>query len=370
MSRQIIKTLILFLWCASVSSNAFSGISNHLGTSNEFGNRNKNRASKSYENGSDGMDLDRGIKFIENYLLKNPDWKNEAWLLRADLHKSVGDKNPGESLEFYSKGIAASKEKKYSDALFYYKKSMELDPFFPWSANNLAWEHATCPDPNIRDGKKAVEYARIAIENTNTPVADFIGTLAAAYATKGDYRKAVYFCKEAQKIFPTANRKIMLKKFLSKKNYIDYYDPPVKSETIYSKGFGKTKWGMTKLYVISLYPEATFSNNDHLILPGAEIAGLNATVHLHFFNDMLYKAAIHFEKDKVFYDGKKYLEKYLFKKYGQPDLITNDKEFNWEKSDTTIKYTFSQQSSGANIILVNKKISMTIAERDEYRNSQ
>lgn len=370
MSKQIIKSLIFILLWIFVSSCAISPIDNYQDHSSRIGKPKENQTSKSSENSTGETDRNERFKFIEDYLLLNPDWKNEAWLLRADFYMSAGDESPNEALEFYNKGVISSKEKRYSDAISYYKKSLELDPFYPWSANNIAWEYATCPDSNIRDGNKAVEYARIAIQKPSTPVADFIGTLAAAYAARGDYKRVVYFCQKAQKIFPTANRKIMLKKFRANQMFVDYSDPPVKDETTFSKGYGKTKWGMTKLFVLSLYPEAKFNNNDLLILPEAEIAGLNAKVSFHFFNDMLYKAVIYLEKNKISADKKKDLENNLIKEYGQPDLITDDNEFNWENNDTTIKYTFFDPSYSANIVLANKKISKIISERNKYLNSQ
>ena len=166
-----------------------------------------------------------------------------------------------------------------------------------------------CSESDLRNGHKAVKFANIAIKQINTPVADFFGTLAAAFAAIGDFKKAVYFCKEAQKIFPTANRKTMLSKFLANEIYIDYFDPPERDENTFSKGYGKTKWRMTKLRVISLYQEATFSNNDLMILPAVQIAGLEAKVSLHFFNDMLYKAVIHLDNIKISSVQKENLEK-------------------------------------------------------------
>ena len=370
LSKQIIKSLIPMLLWIIVSSCAISATDNYQDNSSMIGKPKENQVSKSSDNSTGEKERNKRFESIEDYLLLNPDWKNEAWRLRAELYMSAGNENPNESLEFYSKGVRSSKEKRYSDAISYYKKSMDLDPFFPWSANNIAWEYATCPDPNIRDGNKAVEYARIAIQKPNTLVADFSDTLAAAYAAKGDFKKAVHFCEEAQKIFPTANRKMMLKKFRANQIFVDYSDPPVKDETTFSKGYGKTKWGMTKLFVLSLYPEAKFNNNDLLILPEAEIAGLNAKVSFHFFNDMLYKTVINLEKTKISDVQKKYLENNLIKDYGHPNLIIDDNEFNWENSDSTIRYIFYKPSYSVNIVLANKKIGKIISERDKYLNSQ
>ena len=159
----------------------------------------------------------------------------------------------------------------------------------------------------------------------------------------------------------------MLSKFLVNEIYIDYYGPPEKDENTFPKGYGKTKWGMTKLRVISLYQEATFSDNDLMILPSVQLAGLKAKVSLHFFNDMLYKAVIDFDNNKISSAQKEDLERFLINEYGPPDFKTNDKEFIWDHNDTKIKYIFIQASKSANITLADNKITGIIAERDRYR---
>jgi serine/threonine-protein kinase len=56
---------------------------------------------------------------------------------------------------------------------------------------NLAWLLATCPDANVRNGEKAVEYAKKARElwEWNSPIR--FDTLASAYAEAGDFDNAV-----------------------------------------------------------------------------------------------------------------------------------------------------------------------------------
>jgi len=365
--KQIASVFIISLVYLCFSSNAILSNTNNPERNDKMQLMKKNHALEYYENDSDRIKRAKEIKYIENYLNLNPDWKNEAWPLRAELYNSVGDNSPANALKFYNKGVLCSRDKRYADAISYYKKSMELDPFFPWPANNMAWEYATCPESDLRNGHKAVKFANIAIKQINTPVADFLGTLAAAFAATGEFKKAEYFCREAQKIFPTTERKTMLLKFLANEIYIDYSDPPEKDENTFSKGYGKTKWGMTKLRIMSLYQEATFSDNDLMILPSVQIAGLKAKVNLHFFNDMLYKAVIHLDNIRISSVQKENLEKFLINEYGHPDFKTKDKGFIWNHNDTTIKYIFIQPSKSANITLADNKIAEIIAERDRYR---
>jgi tetratricopeptide (TPR) repeat protein len=66
---------------------------------------------------------------------------------------------------------------------------LEIDREHVQTAGNLAWLLATCPDDTIRDGKRAVELARMAVAgNPNGQTHD---TLAAAYAEVSEFEAAV-----------------------------------------------------------------------------------------------------------------------------------------------------------------------------------
>jgi len=56
-------------------------------------------------------------------------------------------------------------------------------------ANALAWLLATCPDAKIHDGKEAVHFALKAVSIDRN--AQYLDTLAAAQARKGDFKQAV-----------------------------------------------------------------------------------------------------------------------------------------------------------------------------------
>lgn len=55
--------------------------------------------------------------------------------------------------------------------------------------NNYAWLLATCPDASVRDGKRAVKFARAVSGDKESAV--FLDTLAAAEAEAGNFRAAV-----------------------------------------------------------------------------------------------------------------------------------------------------------------------------------
>ena len=63
--------------------------------------------------------------------------------------------------------------------------------------NNLAWLLATCPDDNVRNGRRAVTLAEKAVELTERKNATYLDTLAAAYAEARRFDDAVRVQQEA-----------------------------------------------------------------------------------------------------------------------------------------------------------------------------
>ena len=64
-------------------------------------------------------------------------------------------------------------------------------PEAPAGLNGLAWLLATCPDPGVRDGKRAVELAKEACKSALGKKGNELDTLAAAYAETGQFEEAV-----------------------------------------------------------------------------------------------------------------------------------------------------------------------------------
>jgi tetratricopeptide (TPR) repeat protein len=98
------------------------------------------------------------------------------------VHPKVGD-------WWRSRGNIRLSRGEYDQALRGYDEALRLQPNDAMTLNAKAWLHATAKDQRIRDGKKAIALARNACEVRET--AEFLATLAAAYAEAGQFSNAV-----------------------------------------------------------------------------------------------------------------------------------------------------------------------------------
>jgi tetratricopeptide (TPR) repeat protein len=75
--------------------------------------------------------------------------------------------------------------------------SLRPEGTYPSALNSRAWLRATCPDASFRNGKQAIEDAKVACGATIYRKAAFVDTLAAAYAEAGDFDSALRYEERA-----------------------------------------------------------------------------------------------------------------------------------------------------------------------------
>jgi hypothetical protein len=75
--------------------------------------------------------------------------------------------------------------------------SLQLNPKNVEAASALAWMLATCPDASARDGRRAIQVAENACEQTHYQTTRLVGTLAAAYAEAGRFDDAIATAQKA-----------------------------------------------------------------------------------------------------------------------------------------------------------------------------
>ena len=134
--------------------------------------------------------------------------------------------DPKSASAFGNKSLTLVKLKKPAEALELLEKAIQLDPA-PWMHRDHALFLATYPDAKFRDGRKAVEAAKLAFEKKGKNADwEFFAALAAAYAETGDFDLAMAEQKKAiadEHIHPTDKKEMVarLELFRAKKPYRD-----------------------------------------------------------------------------------------------------------------------------------------------------
>jgi tetratricopeptide (TPR) repeat protein len=148
-------------------------------------------------------DYDRALKDGEEAVRLNPDspaWKNnrgEVFLKRKEYDKAIVefsallDQNPNYFFALYNRSEAYVRTRQFAKALADIELAMRNEGKVPALHMNLARVLATAPDAKLRDGKRAVEAGKKAVDMIKYRDGRFLDTLAAAYAEAGDFDKAV-----------------------------------------------------------------------------------------------------------------------------------------------------------------------------------
>jgi tetratricopeptide (TPR) repeat protein len=148
-------------------------------------------------------ELDRALKDGEEAVRLNPNsiaWKNnrgEVLIKRKEYDKAVAEfsdilsTSPRYFFALHNRGEAYLRSRQFAKAKADIELALENETGVPGLHMNLARVLTTAPDAKLRDGKRALEEAKKAVEMLKYRDGRFLDTLAAAYAEIGDFDKAV-----------------------------------------------------------------------------------------------------------------------------------------------------------------------------------
>ena len=142
-----------------------------------------------------------------HYNLANIAFAHGDWQAAIEHYQVALKQMPDSAHAHYQLGLALERRGQVAAAEAQLQIAIQLDPLHVTAKNNLAWLLATSSEPSLRDGPKAVELARQAVQLSNGLSPQIVDTLAAAYAEAGQFPEAVLAARRALELSVAQNNR-------------------------------------------------------------------------------------------------------------------------------------------------------------------
>jgi tetratricopeptide (TPR) repeat protein len=165
--------------------------------------------------------LDEAVSHYEESVRLRPDYGDPYFNLGSVLfqqgriddaiaqwHKALAAQ-PNDAGFHTALGNAFLKKGLQKDAIAEYEHAARISRQDPTARNNLAWLLATSSDASIRDGNRAIEVAKQAAQLSGGKDANYLRTLAAAYAETGRFAEAAETARRALQEAQTQGNSIL-----------------------------------------------------------------------------------------------------------------------------------------------------------------